>query len=772
MRQDRSARATPARLSVMSGPLRRLRGRTAAEWRERSAQAASRWLERIGFGDVGEPNAEQLRRLIGEDFAGSFVRGPFFASLADRSGTLQALGTIDPGLETSVRPPADAILAGRYDLLGYTGLAVPQPIDWWRDPLAGVRAPDRHWSRIAFLDPAVAGDHKLVWELSRHRALLTLAQAWWCTEEPRYAAAVNTLLESWMDANPPKRGIHWASSLEIAFRSLAWLWSLALLGDAMPCALGRRALGYLAIGARHIERHLSTWFSPNTHLTGEALGLYALGVALPQCPDATRWRATGDSILRNWVHRHIRDDGTYVEQSTWYHRYTSDFFLHYFVLAGRAGDTDGAAAVKAPLERSLDVLGWITRPDGTFPRIGDDDGGRLLFLDNEPATRVQTTLSAGAALFGRADWAHVAGAATPALVWLLGADGLRQYESLSPAPRPDRSRAFASGGLYVARSGWDAASSLLTIDAGPHGFLNGGHAHADALSLDLTVEGAPLFIDPGTYTYTVSADWRDRFRDTRAHNAATVDGRASAVPSGPFQWASRATARCDAWFDDGQTVLFSGVHDGFEQREAGEAGEAGVAYRRTILYLRTAVWIIRDEIHGAGDHDLAVHWQCHPSVSANVADGAVLLSSDRLRVSMQTAETAAWSVDEGWVSPMYGVREPISRLTALRRGRDVVCLTSMIDAAGGAKIVALESGSSAPVQVTVDGRAGVLLVGGGRFGGLETDAAVTWIELGAAGEPIAVTATSWSRLTLDGVPCPAQASRSGVRWVIDQAVKA
>jgi hypothetical protein len=66
----------------------------------------------------------------------------------------------------------------------------------------------------------------------------------------------------------------------------------------------------------------------------------------------------------------------------------------------------------------------------------------------------------------------------------------------------------------------------------------------------------------------------------------------------------------------------------------------------------------------------------------------------------------------------------------------------------------------------------MLLIGGGRLGGLDTDAAVAWIELGPGGEPVTVTATSWSRLTLDGVACTSQASRSGVQWVIGEAGKA
>ena len=31
----------------------------------------------------------------------------------------------------------------------------------------------------------------------------------------------------------------------------------------------------------HVEHHLSYYFSPNTHLTGEALALYVVGQALP-----------------------------------------------------------------------------------------------------------------------------------------------------------------------------------------------------------------------------------------------------------------------------------------------------------------------------------------------------------------------------------------------------------------------------------------------------------------------------------------------------------
>ena len=47
-------------------------------------------------------------------------------------------------------------------------------------------------------------------------------------------------------------------------------------------------LKYLYLHGRHLETYLSTYFSPNTHLTGEALGLYYLGTVFPEFSDAER----------------------------------------------------------------------------------------------------------------------------------------------------------------------------------------------------------------------------------------------------------------------------------------------------------------------------------------------------------------------------------------------------------------------------------------------------------------------------------------------------
>ena len=70
--------------------------------------------------------------------------------------------------------------------------------------------------------PALVGDSKIAWELNRHQWVVRLAQAFAITGDDRYATAAVDAIDHWIDANPVGRGLNWASSLEVAFRLIAW----------------------------------------------------------------------------------------------------------------------------------------------------------------------------------------------------------------------------------------------------------------------------------------------------------------------------------------------------------------------------------------------------------------------------------------------------------------------------------------------------------------------------------------------------------------------
>ena len=101
-----------------------------------------------------------------------------------------------------------------------------------------------------------------------------------------------------------------------------------LLAGTAECAEFRAELApALAFHGRYIERYLSTYFSPNTHLLGEAVALFFLGTLYPQMPGAARWKESGWQIVLHEAGRQVRPDGVYFEQSLYYHVYALDFFL-------------------------------------------------------------------------------------------------------------------------------------------------------------------------------------------------------------------------------------------------------------------------------------------------------------------------------------------------------------------------------------------------------------------------------------------------------------
>ena len=147
---------------------------------------------------------------------------------------------------------------------------------------------------------------------------------------------------------------------------------------------------------------------------------------MPFFSHAENWRKLGEDILYAELDRQILPDGVYFEQSTWYQRYTVDFYTQFLILKTLSGDDTGANfhnKLNAKLQFALDFLMYISRPDGSTPLIGDDDGGRTLPHSNSQTTDFRSVLANGAVLFERGDYKFVARESAEETLWLLGAEG-------------------------------------------------------------------------------------------------------------------------------------------------------------------------------------------------------------------------------------------------------------------------------------------------------------------------------------------------------------
>ena len=566
--------------------------------------------------------------------------------------------------EAALVGQAESVLAGRFDLLGYRGLSFGDPIDWHLDPVSGKRAPLVHWTDVDFLDAERVGDSKVIWELNRHQWLVRLGQAYRMTGDERYAERFAAAIVQWRLANPPGIGINWASSLEVAFRIISWSWAVMLFRGSRVLGpeLFVEILEGVAGHAAHVERYLSRYYSPNTHLTGEALGLFYAGLVFPELRGARRWRRLGRRILVDELDRQVLPDGFHFERSTCYHRYTVEIYLHFVLLAARNA-VPLPREVAEQLEDMVDVLLALREPDGSIPAIGDADGGSLLPLAPRPRGDLRGVFAVAAAVFRRPDYAWAAQGPGPEALWLCGPAG-SDVESLAPrAPESAASALFAEGGYAVMRSGWDRRAHQLVFDTGPLGCpVSAGHGHADLLGIHCTVFGEATIADPGTFCYTAEPAWRDFFRGTAAHSTVRVDGLDQAVPRGPFSWQARPSARLLRWVTTESLDVADAEHDAYARLAD------PVTHRRRVLWIKPRYWIIVDDLAGAETHEVELRFQFAPiDVLVDPALGARAQAPSGTGLFLHpfstaplTAEVVAGGMSPaaGWISRDYGRREP------------------------------------------------------------------------------------------------------------------
>jgi hypothetical protein len=591
--------------------------------------------------------------------------GKFFFSVEDIPQIIALLRQNLGSEVAEVVREADEICEHRFRLLGYEDLDYGREIDWHMDAVHGKRAPRKPWFKIRFLDFEEAGDHKVTWELNRHQHLVTLAKAWLFADEDRrekYVQEIVTQWDSWQRANPYPIGINWGSSLEVAFRSLSWIWVDHLLAKCPHWTADFRArlVDALARNGSYIERYLSTYFSPNTHLLGEAVALFFIGTLYPQIRGAERWQRQGWQIAIEQAGRQVRSDGVYFEQALYYHVYALDFFLH----LRRLGSLN-AVEIPASFDRVVAKMGEVVETlsqAGPPIGFGDDDGGRLFNPRRNRPEHLADPLALSALTFGRDDFRQAAHL-TEEAVWLFGAKAETLESRTAQFGGELKTKAFPDGGVYVMA---DAETrSQLVIDAGPQGTGHAGHGHADALSVSLSIHGRPWLVDSGSYCYISNDDQRNVFRGTAAHNTLRVDEQDQAIPDGPFSWKALPTVQVERWFEGKSFSLLVASHDGYKRLAA------PVIHRRFVFHVHGGFWLVRDLVLGGGSHQVETFWHFAPGVAvAKSEEGGFVsgpLSSANgngggpgTSLAFLMAHGPEWNAElsTGGISCTYGSKQP------------------------------------------------------------------------------------------------------------------
>jgi len=556
---------------------------------------------------------------------------------------------------------ADVLLRHGIDLLGKRFRPAAADFDWLADPDHG-RAWPSHQLDDADAVRRVRVDVKFVWEVNRHQFFVTLARAFAYSGDERYAEACVAMARSWRDANPTGIGVNWASNLEVAVRSLAWIWTIQLL-------LGSRALTddelrpWLASLADHRDYligHLSTFTDRTNHLIGEVAALAVTTMWLPELPRSEELcNAALASLERELLHQ-VADHGWDREQSCSYQRFVLDFTLQVIAMAD-ANQVEVPAGIRQRARAMVTAIGTLLNADLRAPRIGDSDDARGLPFFRPDLWDFSELLAVGAAVLDAPELSPRPPSSYESALWLGGERALRTRDTPPPQARSE----MLGDDYAILRNRRQESSDRLVFDCGPLGYLpHASHGHGDLLSVLVDVGGEEMLVDPSSFAYYDERGRRDAFRATRAHNTVEIGGRDQADAFDPFKWlniprSGITTRELGPAFD-----YIEAWHDGYRRLRP------GVLHRRGVLGLDGG-WLIVDWLEGRGVHRIARWFHAAPSTRLERVDNATVRiaaasGAGSLSISDVTGEAAGGSVEatEGSYSEHYGqeCRAPVVRI--------------------------------------------------------------------------------------------------------------
>lgn len=399
-------------------------------------------------------------------------------------------------------------------------------------------------------------------------------------------------VERWIADNPPLEGNGWEPyplSLRLV-NLIKWLTAPCWQDDGageIPShwvvSLARQAQALSAQREYHILAN---------HLFANGKALTFAG-ALLDGADGERWLRQGLAILDAEIPEQFLDDGGHFERSPMYHAtllWDLCDLIHLAQCSGLVSLCERESQWRVTLEKGLAWLTIMTHPDG-----------EISFF-NDAAFGIAPTL---ADLRGYAEQLAISVSEQRDEPLAL------QQARLGTALHVDHAEATG----YVAVN-W-AAEGKAILDLAPVGpDYQPGHAHADTLSMELSLFGQRVLVNSGISQYGNDEE-RQRQRSTSAHNTMEIDNQDSSEVWGGFRVARRAVPNIDDFSINEAEIRIRASHNGYSRikRERTHCRE---------WTIKEGKIVVKDWVVGSFSHAVA-RFHFHPEIDVSECNEGFLL---------------------------------------------------------------------------------------------------------------------------------------------------
>ena len=358
-------------------------------------------------------------------------------------------------------------------------------------------------------------------------------------------------------------------------------------------------------------------------------------------PESAEWLRSARSELPKLLFTEFALDGGYGEGSLHYWHPTFRAILQFMVAERNLGLRDGFAdpALADAMRRTLSWRMNLTAPDGRSFAVGDSDretlgaeyliqGGKIL---NEPSF-----VWAGQSIIRRARPGMIPGEPYD----------LFYHDMSAPARQPAAlSVNLPFSGYGIFRSGWGPQDNFCLLKYGTtylgrredeKNLVISGHAHADALQLELHHKGIPITVDPGRVgRYQDWNTYGGYCKATVAHNTVGLGNK----------W---GYDRLDGLYDEhvqkhGKEFLYEISQNNISREDTmlnafGDVGQAGiisakldtydqVTQQRTVVWFRdTGVAVVNDRMESPVEQ--AYEWYLNPIGKLIKRDGVLTFGDE------------------------------------------------------------------------------------------------------------------------------------------------